>query len=268
MNTAAVQRILFCMQIDPEFCQAVLSRKAEELEGLGERELAIITGLDAAAISADHEERRFRQIYGNLIGEFELSYATLPPELEKVGHPASFFRTAEFRRCVLEGGSLPLAFADFWEAAALDAGRRLHRAIVILEAEMCRTRRLEFDRPAPEGDQVALHPACRMVELPAGTLRCAVSLRSSGSLAEGVKLTKGHEVILLSRGDSRSAWSLPGVDTEVVHGAVAILLGKLTGGPMSAAERAEFARQADAEPSELESLIEGLCDDGILITAR
>ncbi|MCA9319146.1 MAG: hypothetical protein KDB53_00355 [Planctomycetes bacterium] len=269
MNLRALQRMLFRMQLDPDFCRRVLNGESEEVQALGERERTFLRRVDPRKVGADRNHKRRDQALGNLLGEFALSFATLPTELASSGFPASFFSSESFHHCIRDDGRLPLALASHWEDLAARAGRRRHRAIVRLEAAMVRLRRRELEAVEVEPGCVALASSVALIDLPRGTLDFAGALR--GAADEGKpppdrtwSPDRRLEDVLLSR-RPRGSWRLPEVDAEALSPAVAGLLRACAEEPRAAAYRADYARRLDAEPADIEEFVASLVSEGVLV---
>jgi hypothetical protein len=266
VNHRTVQRALFRMQLDPQFAARIAARDPEAARsaGLGPDELALLSGADACALSADREGRRREQFLRNVAGEFALSLAAAArPELL-----AEFPASAEFHAAVAADGSLPLAFARHL-AARTRAAPALVRALIELEGALARLRRVARSSPVLAAGEVALAPWVELLAVPAGTLAAAELLRAALDRGDptpfAVEVSEAaSELLLLRRTPEPPPFGLPGVELEELAPALADLLARAAA-PLGREARVAYARAVEVAPEELEDVVAGLVADRVLV---
>ncbi len=150
MTIAALQRVLFRMQCDPDFAARTLAGDAAGLQALGldAGAQALLRSADESRIVADPGGKRRLQVLSNLSAEFEISARLLAAGSAGCGSPAAFFASSEFHEAVRDDGLLPFAFGAYVLRVALSAGDRAAEAAVRLDAALAEARR--GPRTAPE----------------------------------------------------------------------------------------------------------------------
>ncbi len=270
-----LQRALFRMQADPAFAADVLagSRDAVESTDLDAQDLALLTSVDPAALSADPGGKRRAQVLGNVASEFVLSLAAAASSTHESGLLDRFLTSAEFHAAVRADGPFPFAFASYARARLAELDDRPALAVLALEEHLARLRRDARSPAAP----IALHPGfivlaptSRIVSLPRGTLdRCdalQAALESRSPLPEPEGLGAGEESALLSpvpNAERRSPHALVEVRAERLEPPADELL-RLAERPLAPVERARYARHHQVEPEELEEFLAGFVAEGVL----
>jgi uncharacterized protein len=120
-----IQRSLVCMLFDPRYAAKI--RGGDPLPELRERERELLREVGPRGLATD-EMRRARALQV-LLDEYPVSAALLGLDLVD-----RFFASAEFRACVLERGSMALAFGQRWL-------RDRARGVGMIETAMARARR-------------------------------------------------------------------------------------------------------------------------------
>lgn len=274
-----IQRTLFRMQADPGFARAVLAGDATALAstGLTDADASLLREASLAGVTADPGEKRRTQLLGNLTSEFQLTLAAAA-RARKTGFLPAFLASAEFHTALAEGGRLPLAFAAYARRAS--AGDHVLAAIVRLETALVELRRgtplATKGPPPPRRDEVGLAERARLLPVPAGTLDEAARLRAfvdagasedDAAPAAGA-LGPGEELLALVAALRTSAQRLSEVRVEALAPPADALAQRLANRPMSADERAAFAREHGAEPADLEAFLDGLVADGFVVRGR
>lgn len=200
--------------------------------------------VDRTALSADHGDRRRKQLLGNVALEFVHTVRTAPPFLD------GFVSSPELHAALDSDAPLPLAFAA-WAARVLPEGP--WTALLALETAMAVARRTESHRPAAPLDR---SPGTWVVTLPEGTVALADALQTG---QEPPFAGTGLEtVVILGTGPLGPGRT---VTVEVVPEAIADLLRSCPLGPEGLSA---FAARHGADDADVSDLVAGLVADGIL----
>ncbi|MEQ8762478.1 MAG: hypothetical protein RL885_01025 [Planctomycetota bacterium] len=266
MNHRALQRTLFRMQLDHDFARRILDgdRASLETTGLSPTEAALLQSAPFAGITADPGNQRRDQVLGNASSELRLSVAAAAVT-RGADVARGFLASEQFHDAIRCDGRLPFAFADYLESALEGADARL-RSLVRLERELLRARREDIHRERPMPGDVVLAKTARLIELAPGTWRYAELLHA--------RLERGTPIAPGAVGSDDSDWILilskPGdgplrdVETEPLQPMVVAVLRRAES-PWPASARAELARELGVEAAELESFIDDLASDGVLV---
>jgi hypothetical protein len=256
------------MQLDPAFAARVFAGEDEALRSLAlaPEDLELLRALDPAAVGADLDDQRKRQLLGNLAGEYGLSLAAGPEDLL-----AGFLGSPEFHGAVARGEHLALAFGDYSGRRAREEERGNLRALCALERAMALLRRRRAPPPRPAAGVVRLSHRASLVELPDGTLAFAARLRDAlerrrsqpGMLVSPGGSPGAPETVLLFA-EEAPRHALPSVRPERLSTPVARLLEGAEGG-LSPAGRALLAVELGADPEELEAFAAELVAEGVLV---
>lgn len=270
MDIRRLQRTLFRMQADPAFAAQLFAddEAAWNSTGLKEAERELLGGLDPAGVEADPGGRRRTQVTGNAASEYAAtlaaaSFVGVHDWLE--GFPAS----PEFHRAIAEDDRLPFAFGDYSLRRATQTGCRELHAVASLEIELANLRRtkLATDPPLVAGD-LRLSLNAHLLELPQGTHSWVEGLREAIATDTAAPAPtdfdeQRHETVLAFVRPAPSAHALHSVVVERLEPPTDSLLAR-TRHPFPAEARAQFAREAGSEPSDLEAFLEGWVEDGVL----
>lgn len=276
MNHRALQRTLFRMQHDPCFADRVLRGEpaACATVGLEADELALLRGLDRAALSADRGGRRAKQFLRNVTSEFPRCVGLGPLGDGDPSWIEAFPGAPEFHRAVAAGTSLPRAFAAFACRRAAEAVTSFG-SLVTLEAAMARARRERVVRAAPKPGSIALSPWAQLVELPAGTHALASALtgllehragrEAIVAYARGLdRELQGNEVVLLAaQVDPPRPGSLRELRVELLPPLLAEFL-RAHSESFPRSEWARFAREHDVDRAAVEGVALEFLQDGVL----
>lgn len=271
-----VQRALFRMQADAEFAARVLARDAQAVAstGLSREDLELFHGVEPAALAADPGGRRRTQIAGNAASEFTLTLACAARTPLARDFLDDFLSSTEFHAALRSDGRLPLAFGDYAERRAREAGALALGAVARLELAMAKLRR---DARVGAGDGTQLHTGkpgtirlsarARVVELPAGTLELASLLQAAvdaNTPAPDGALSGNAEETVLLVAEPASVHRLGDVRPELLQPPVDELFSRARE-PLDRAARAAFARAQGAAPEDLESFLEAYLAEGVLV---
>lgn len=171
-----VQRLLFRMQLDPRFAEALRNGGLEE-PGLGPEERAWLLSASPAALAADHLGRRRAQVLGNIASEYVLTLAEAATGALGAGFAGEFPASAEFHAAMAEDELLPLAFGAWASRLSAERGEPVVAAFAALETAMARARREPRAAATPGPGELALSPRAWLVQLPDGAFQHAQQLR-------------------------------------------------------------------------------------------
>ncbi len=271
MNHRGIQGTLFRMQLDPGFGIALRSGDVDAVRstGLEPADLEYLVKADPAQVSADRDGARRAQFLRNVGAEFALWCAVVSRREDPL---EAFTASAEFHDAVRERRSLPLAFADYAERRSAESDDRVQRTLLRLEVALARARRCKSMVPDLAPDAIVLAPWASLMEFPAGTLACVDRVRAALDVGEApsrkLRLKKGEsEVLLVSTPPDSNPFRLPGSHVERLEPTVASFLASARE-PLDERARAEFARECDAEPADVEALVDGLVVDRVLVHGR
>ncbi|MFT5287223.1 MAG: hypothetical protein ACI8TQ_003404 [Planctomycetota bacterium] len=270
IDTRALQRTLFRMQLDAKFAALVFERDATSLAstGLSAEDLEWIFKADPVGIRADPQGRRLSQLLGNVVGEFT---SVVHLAVERLGLDdvvLGFASSSEFHVAIRFDYSLPTVFADYIERRLKDVDDQVVHAISLFERTLVAARRKLRECPDLKTEQVSLAPRARLLELPEGTLDMHNRLGASPESVNSAQLTlgSGREVLLLtSNAASRSGGLFP-VDVEVLSESVAAVL-RATESPLDWSGQRNLAEERGFEVSELREFLKSLIADGVLQSA-
>ena len=288
-----LQRTLFRMQADAGFARDLLrgDERAVASTGLEPDDLALLAQVDPAALSADPGGKRREQTLGNAASEFLATLAAGPPDLLD-----GFAVSSEFHETMAAGGRLPLAFAAYAGRRARERGSRAMAAVVELEGAMARLRRelaaagptldstaaaVSIPSPRPPGEDrregaavsvpeaVRLAPTARLHDAPRHTLAwtdaLGAAMREGGAAPAPPRgFGEGSETLLL-RAVEVPVHRLADLVVERLEPPADELL-KRARSPLGVEERARFAVEQGATPQELESFLDGLVREGVLVS--
>lgn len=253
-----VQRGLVCMLFDPAYAKRVRGPGAlPEPERLSEGERALLREVDPRALGTD-DMRRARAM-AVIIEEFPVSVAAVG-----VDRVDRFFSSPVFRACVYERGSMVLSFGAFLGDRARGAGA--------IELAMARARRAPTS-VALEPGELRCPPRFEALEVPAGSLahyertRAALGPEPLASLSTLKKpaLPPGGKK---ARNKKTEALLVEAqLDGQVVVGGASAALVALLRRAREPIERAALGRAAvelGAEAGEVDELLDGLVEDGLL----
>ncbi len=255
LDARRVQQALVCMHFDPEY--AALVRGDAPLPELGERERALLRGVDPRALATD-DMRRARAVHA-IVDEFPVSAAVLG--LDVVDR---FFSSAAFRACVFERGSMAIAFGR------CHAEHPRARGVVAIETAMALARRaVQAPNRESGSDLLVRSPRIEPVVTAAGMLAFyqrvlarlgPVPLRSLASRRKpwpAAPPERGREHLLI---EAKLDGSL--VLGTASEGLVELLLAAAPARPR--AELARVAVELGADVDEADSLLDDLVADGLL----
>lgn len=254
-----VQRGLVCMLFDPAYAKRVRGPGAlPEPERLSEGERALLREVDPRALGTD-DMRRARAM-AVIIEEFPVSVAAAG-----VDRVDRFFSSPVFRACVYERGSMVLSFGAFLGDRA--------RGVGAIELAMARARRAPTKVELEPGE-LRCPPRFEALEVPAGSLAhyertraalgpeplASLSTLKKPALPPGGKNAKKTEALLVEAQ----------LDGQVVVGGASAALVALLRRAREPIERAALGRAAvefGAEAGEVDELLDGLVEDGLLACA-
>ncbi len=247
------------MLFDPKYAARV--RAAGELPEFHPRERELLRSADPRALATD-DMRRARAMHV-LLDEYPVSAALLG--LDRVDR---FFASEQFRRCVFARGSMTHAFGrDYLRDRSKGVGQ-LETAMVFARRPL----RAPLMTAAPPGTGLERTPGVEALTVPEGTL--AWYQRGRARLGEQplralAKLRKpwaqkpprrGREHLLIETAADGSL-SISGAS-----GALVGLLRAAEAGPTRGG-LSEVAVELGAEADEVDELLDGLLDDGLLVRA-
>jgi hypothetical protein len=265
-----LQRALFRMQHDPGFAGRVRAgdAAASASTGLGVAELDWLRAADPAALAADRDGRRTRQLLRNVSSELRLAAALGPAGDGDAGWIGAFPRSGSFHDAVAAGDPLPLAFAAFAEREAESASSALFRALVALEAFLVRVRRAAIaPAEAPAPGAVVRAPSAHLLVLPAGTHAVAAALTAGAGA--GALRGAATETVLVAVDVSRASrfGRLRALRVEPLSDLVAAFLARAAK-PFDRAARAAFAADHGVEPGDVETVADEYVEEGVLLRGR
>ena len=267
IDTRALQRTLFRMQLDANFAARIFAREAASIAStdLCAQDLEWILMADPVAISADPGGRRLSQLLGNVVGEFTSVVHLAVERCEMNDILLGFARSPEFHAAIRFDDPLPMAFANCIDRRLGDIDDEVVRAIFLLERTMVSARRSLRESPEPQRGAVVLAPKARLLDLPQGTLELheRLSAESQSGDAAQISLGPGRETLLLSSNQAARLGGHYPVAVEVLSEAVAGVL-RAAETPLDQAAQQSLAQSRGVDLAELQEFLSSLVAEGVL----
>ena len=271
IDTRALQRTLFRMQLDSKFASRIFERDASSLAstGLSADDLEWIFKADPVAISADPAGRRLSQLLGNVVGEFT---GVVHLAVERLGMNdvvLGFASSPEFHAAIRFDHSLPTVFADYIERRLKDCGDEVVQVISLFERTMVVARRELRECPELIEGQISLAPKARLLELSEGAFDLHNLLGASPESVDtaSLRLRPEREFLLLTSNPRERSGGLYSVDVEVLSESVAAVL-RAAEKPLDWNAQRALASERGVEADELRGFLESLIADGVLQSAE
>lgn len=268
MSSQHLQQLAVRMHHDPALVNQVYEHPETTAlrEGLSTQQLALLSAPDRRAWGADAERRD--RVLEALRVEYPVSCALV--ELAGLDRSVlmDFFSTTHFHACVSRWGVQALAFADFLEEMAQEAGAALPECLA-LERALAQVRRSPL-RPGSVSQrdlplQLLQAPWLEVVSVRLGTLALHSSLSDWLGGGEPPALqdlgAQAAEFLIVERSDEQgglSVGALPAALYDVLQRAQQ---------PVSSAQLKSVLQRHGADPHEAENALLELLSDQVLTRA-